>query len=44
MKLCAGYHGKTGRNAHSSGLEHYAGLQNRKEDNSLWKHWMFTEA
>ena len=35
MNLCAGYHGKTGRNAHSSGLEHYAGLQNRKKRQSI---------
>ena len=37
-KLSAVYHGETGRNAYSRGLEHFAGLQNRKEDNPLWKH------
>ena len=37
-KLSAVYHGETGRNVYSRGLEHLAGVQNKKEDNQLWKH------
>ena len=37
-KLSAVYHGETGRNGYSRGLEHFAGLKNKKEDNPLWKH------
>ena len=31
-------HGETGRNGYSRGLEHLAGLRNKKEDIPLWKH------
>ena len=37
-KITSTYHGETGRNGYSRGLEHLAGLRNKKEDNLLWKH------
>ena len=32
------YEGETGRNGYSRGKEHLAGLENKNEDNPLWKH------
>ena len=37
-QISAIYHGETGRNGYTRGLEHYAGLKSKKEDNPLWKH------
>ena len=36
--LKAVYHGETGRNCYSRGLEHLDGLSKEREDNPLWKH------